>query len=150
MHITSKFSKELVVIFLSRVSFILNKIHQRRIIDFSSDEFEWHYEEPVEEKDTLDSFITVHFDNGVSQSIFWNGDFDSTTAKIESDCAFLNALDENDNIITFTKMEIRVINKLIDLEKKLLAEAKISAIEFVSRIGETNIPSIADAVKNDK
>lgn len=145
MQITSKFSKDLVHIFLTRTGFILNKIHQTRVFDFETEEFTWHYEEPIDENESLLCFLTIRIDELVID-IFWSGEHDVNLAKIESNLDFLNFLDQGDNIFEFTKIETHVVKKLIELEKIALAESLLGATDYISRIGTSDVKSIADSL----
>jgi hypothetical protein len=142
MLIDTPFSKDLVHIFLTRVSFLLNKIHQARLADFACAEFTWHYEEPYDDE-CINSFIIIHGRNNEDIRIDWSGDLDRSLATIKSDKLFLNELDVGDNLAEFTRIEMYVVKKLIELEKEAI-EAAAPVIEFKEREGESSVPSLAE------
>ena len=142
--ITSPFSKEIIHIFLTRVSFILNKIQQTRVLQFNCDEFTWVYVEPVDDE-SLECVLTIHQKNKDDIYINWSGDLNRDLVRIVASAPFMNALDVGDNLTKFTEIETFVTKKLIALEKDAIAAAA-PAIDFKLREEPSQAPSIADQI----
>lgn len=116
-EVTQQFSKDLTHSFLSRIGFLLNKIHQEQINSYDCDIFSWEYD-TQEDAETRSDCVLVF--KPTNLTFKWNGSRLVSDARIfVSDRKFCE-ISSNNNLAEFVQVEKTIMEHIIKKEKEMI------------------------------
>lgn len=124
------FTHTLVHSFLSRIGFLLNKIHQEQINEYECPEFKWSLDVLDDANSRTDCLLIV---SKFDVTFKWNGAKVKDDAHIFVNDRKLQNVAESDNLKYFTEIEQYIIQHIIAKEKELVDSTEYKFPNFQSR-----------------
>ncbi len=116
-EVTQQFSKNLVHSFLSRIGFLLNKIHQEQINSYDCDIFSWEYD-TQEDAETRSDCVLVF--KPTNLTFKWNGSRVLDNARIFASDRKFCEISVSDHLAFFVDVERKIMEHIIKKEKEMI------------------------------